>query len=467
MDEQIKTLQEVLRINSEGAEAVTAPDGQVYPFGEGVQEAFEYTLKKAEELGFEATNIDNYGGHIDFGEGDETIGIIGHLDVVPAGDGWSFDPYSGAVEDGYIYGRGTTDDKGPIVAVLYAMKALKECGFVPSRKIRVILGLDEETNWNGLKYYLEKVELPDFGFTPDGEFPVVNGEKGITNWDFKFKFNKAGDTQIVDFAGGSAPNMVPEKAHVVLKCKDADAAEALCAKANEFVGKSAGKFEAEVEGDKVTVRAEGKAAHGANPHLGINAISMIMEFLGAIELDDSETAASVKFYNDHLGFDVNGERMNIAFEDEMSGKLSLNVGVASVEDDFIKLVLNVRFPVSNSIEEVEAGIAKAIEGSSVVAEKLGVQEPIFMDVDTPMVEAMMKAYVDNTGDKESKPMVIGGGTYARSFKNMLAFGAYFAEDPDLMHQRDEKLALERFDTMTRIYADAIYTLASPEFKLKW
>ena len=150
---QIQTLQDLVSIKSVQSNPVATKDGEVYPFGKGVQDAFAYTLNKGKVLGFEIKNVDHYGGHIDYGVGDEIVGILGHLDVVPEGDGWSFDPYSGAVSDGYIYGRGTLDDKGPVIAVLFAMKALKDAGYVPSKKVRLILGLDEETSWNGMAYY--------------------------------------------------------------------------------------------------------------------------------------------------------------------------------------------------------------------------------------------------------------------------------------------------------------------------
>ena len=184
--EMIKSLSNLLSIPSVSGEAEPG-----MPFGRNVQLAYDYMMQLGKKEGFALYNADNYGGHIDF-EGKDTgiVGIVGHLDVVPEGDGWKHDPYGGEVEDGIIYGRGTIDNKGPVIASFYAMKALKECGFEPEKTIRLILGLDEETNWNGMEYYLNDVgEIPDFGFTPDADFPAIHGEKGIMVFDIVKKFN--------------------------------------------------------------------------------------------------------------------------------------------------------------------------------------------------------------------------------------------------------------------------------------
>lgn len=179
-EDMIFALQKVVRINSEEGESFTCGDGSVYPFGQGVQEALETVLEMGKDMGFSVKNVDNYGGHIDFeGKSDKIMAILGHLDVVPAGSGWSFEPYSGEIADGKLYGRGTTDDKGPVISCLYAMKSLKDAGYQPQATIRLILGLDEETHWKGIEYYFSKEKLPDWGFTPDAEFPLINGEKGI------------------------------------------------------------------------------------------------------------------------------------------------------------------------------------------------------------------------------------------------------------------------------------------------
>ena len=478
MAEEIEFLQKLIRCNSEERPEEVGPDGEVYPFGSGVQEALVTMLEEGEKMGFIPYNASNYGGHIDFPakediENPKTMGILGHLDVVPAGEGWSFDPYSGEVSEGYIYGRGTTDDKGPVVAAFFAMKALKEAGYEPSAKIRLILGCDEETNWHGMEKYLEEVGPADYGFTPDADFPVINGEKGIANFDF---IRKVSDRQVKGLSlraleGGSAKNMVPEKARALLNSTEKGAYEKIKEKFEDFaathlvINGIEPKFSSKLVGKSMEVAVEGKSAHGAHPHLGLNAISVLMEFLGELNFANEEINDTIDFYNKHIGYDIYGERIGAQLEDEKSGKLTFNVGVLSFEKKAITFSVNVRYPVTYSDEDFYHNMAEIASKFDIGIMRSKVQEPIYFEVDSPIIKTFMEIYRENTGDMESEPVTIGGGTYARSMKNCVAFGAQFPGDPDLMHQRDERLALERLDTMTKIYADAIYQLTQPDFEI--
>ena len=226
-DEAIQTLKSLISIKSVAgsAEQEKTSDGvKVYPFGKGVQEVFELALEKGGELGFETCNVDDRGGHIEWkGEqADETMGMLAHLDVVPEGEGWEHGPFSGDIEDGYIWGRGSMDDKGPLVAVLYAMKSLKDAGYEPAKNIRLIIGLDEETNWEGMDYYFSHMPKPDYGFSPDADFPVLNGEKGIMSFKIaaKIKRDTVKGLELRKLSGGTAVNMVPASARAVVNDQD-------------------------------------------------------------------------------------------------------------------------------------------------------------------------------------------------------------------------------------------------------
>lgn len=466
-DLQIKTLQELVSIKSVRDKRVYTRDGQMYPFGEGVQRAFEYILGKAEEMGFDTMNVDNYGGHIDFGYGEEIVGIIGHLDVVPEGENWGFDPYSGAVSNGYIYGRGTTDDKGPVVAALFAMKALKDAGFTPARKIRLILGLDEETEWEGIEYYFSRVRRPDFGFTPDAEFPAINGEKGMANFSIIRKLEKTQNKglELSRLSGGTAVNMVPETARAVVRSDDRDRYALIRAQAEQFREETGYGLNVKGVGKSLEITARGKAAHGATPEEGVNAISVLMAFLSKLNFANDDVNSVIDFYNEHIGFSCNGEGLNLDFQDEPSGKLTLNAGVIEFDKQAVRLKLNVRYPVTFSVDQIYDRVMPAIDKYGMGLVKEMHKKPIYMEKDSPMIKALMESYIKYTGDTESQPMVIGGGTYAKSSENIIGFGALFPGDEDLMHQRDERLSLERFILATRIYAEAIYRLGQPEFKL--
>lgn len=148
------------------------------PFGKGVQAALLKALAISEELGFSTTNLDNYIGYAQYGSGEDYVCAIGHVDVVPVGEGWKQPPFSAYMEDGTIYGRGVLDNKGPILACLYGLAALKRSDIPLKRPIRIIFGCDEESGFEDLAYYLKKEKAPVYGFTPDCKYPVVYSERG-------------------------------------------------------------------------------------------------------------------------------------------------------------------------------------------------------------------------------------------------------------------------------------------------
>ncbi len=467
-EEMIASLQTLLQCQSEQGSPIKTPEGEVYPFGEGVQEAFASFLALAESMGFATYNADNYGGHVDFpGTGDKVFGILGHLDVVPAGGGWDFDPYGGNVAEGKLYGRGTTDDKGPLVSCLYAMKALKEAGFQPKATIRLILGLDEENAWKGMDYYFSKVRKPDFGFTPDADFPVINGEKGILVFELARKFanSQMKGLKLRSITGGAAANSVADSCRAVIRNQKDEAAP--YAKVREEVAafreKTGYKIHARGMGKSLEITAEGISAHGAKPETGLNAISIMMAFLGRLNFVDEDHNDFIDFYNKYIGFCLDGEKLGINFEDEASGKLVFNVGMAEMNEKAASLTINVRYPVSMTGEAVYDGMAETLEKYNFGVLKLKDQAPVYKDPDDPLIRTLVEIYRKHTGDTESLPMVIGGGTYARAAENIIAYGAQFPGDEDLMHQRNECLSIERLMQMTKIYAEAIYKLTSEDY----
>lgn len=462
-EEQIEFLRDLVSIQSKAADPVRTKDGELFPFGKGVQDAFAYMLQKAEALGFQTEDVEHYGGHIDFGSGERIVGVLGHLDVVPEGEGWSHDPYGGVISDGYLYGRGTLDDKGPMAAVLFAMKALKDAGYTPAKKIRLILGLDEETGWQGMKKYFEMMPLPDYGFTPDAEFPALNGEKGLMTFELAKKLPKlqSAGLELRSLTGGSAANMVAEKARAVISSQGGyDAIRQL---ASEYRQETGYKLSVKGVGKSLELSTEGKAAHGATPEAGLNAISILMDFLGRLNFGNDEVNGFIDFYNRHIGFDLYGERLGCAFEDAPSGKLTLNVGIIAYDRQSVSLTVNIRYPVTFTDEQVYNGIMPLINKYDMGVIKEEVKAPIYMEPDSPLIETLMEVYRENTGDTETKPLVIGGATYARAAENIVAFGALFPGDADLMHQKDERISIDRLMQMTRIYADALYKLTQPDF----
>lgn len=436
------------------------------PFGKEVDEAYRWMLAKAEEDGFDTFDAKGYGGHIDYdGTEDGVVGVVGHLDVVPEGDGWDFEPFGGEVIDGYVCGRGTMDDKGPVMASYYAMKVLKECGFEPARTVRLILGLDEETNWEGMDYYLEHVgDYPDAGFTPDGDFPVIRAEMGILIFEIikKLPASRGKGIELGSIKGGNAANAVPDFAKAVITDTTGggyDIFKEMVANCREERG---WKINCRGIGKGFEISVTGKSAHGAKPWQGENAISILMDFLSGVNFLNDGASDFVDFYNKCIGYDLHGENIGCGFEDVDSGKLVFNVGKIDVDRNAARLTINVRYPVTMSQEDVYAGIMSVLDEYNIGIVKDREQAPINLDADTDLVRTLMDVYRKHTGDESSKPMVIGGGTYARAMDNIVAFGARFPGEPELGHQKNEKISIDNLMKLTRIYAEAIYELSRAE-----
>lgn len=460
--QMLKMLEELIAIDSR---QMDPEEGK--PFGPGVQEVYEYIQKKAAEDGFSFVNADNYGGHLEWTcdkDADaETMGMLVHLDIVPAGDGWSSDPFKMEIRDGKIYGRGSVDDKGPAVSAYFAMKAIHDLGIKLDKNVRIIIGLDEETNWKGMDYYLSKVEGPDFGFVPDAEFPVINGEKGIIAFSMAKKFpgNQGEGLELRSFTGGNAVNMVPDGARMVVMSNDTAVYEQLKEKAAKMTAEGK-KVTAKGLGKTLEIVAEGVSAHGARPELGVNAISIMMEFASDLTFNNEGVNEFIRFYNEYLSYDPTGEKIGVCVEDEKSGHTNFNVGVIEMDDKSVDLQINVRIPVTYDDEYIYNAMMPTLEKYNIGIVKGKSQKAIYFEKDDPMVSKLMDVYRRITGDAGAEPEVIGGGTYARACKNFVAFGPVFPGEDDMCHRADEFISEESFYKAAEIYGEAIYELCKAE-----
>ncbi|MDR3072954.1 MAG: dipeptidase PepV [Clostridiales Family XIII bacterium] len=441
------------------------------PFGEGVDACYRYMLERAKADGFEVFDADGWGGHaqwrgLQFDENgtptaaSETLGIPVHLDVVPEGDGWSHPPYAAEMQDGRIYGRGASDNKGAVAAVYYALLALKESGFVPSKNIRLIFGLDEETGWSGMKKYFEKAPAPDFGFVPDAEFPAIHGEKGIMDFQIAKKLTSSREKGLVltNLTGGNASNMVPDAATAILTNEKSSGFESVKATLTEYRMKTGYNIRGRGIGKAFKIEATGVSAHGSRPENGKNAISILMALLGEIGIANESVREFIDFYNDYVGFENDGKALGIQFSDEPSGPLTLNCGLVEMDKEAAILTFNVRHPVTMKEDVVYEALLPLIHKLDVGLVKLDYKAPIYVPASDPFIQTLMRVYRNITKDEESKPIVIGGGTYARAIPNAVAFGPMFPNEPDCMHQADEYVDLNHIRKAMHIYADAIYEL---------
>lgn len=417
MNEMIEALQKLVSFHS-----IAKEEGPEYPYGKEVHRAKEYVLNLAKSFGMRVTDVPGKYAYIEIGEGPRLIGILSHLDVVPAGDGWTQDPFGGEIVDGKIYGRGTTDDKGPTIAVLYAMKALKEKTTLPAR-IRLILGQTEENGeWRDIEAYTEAEEIPECGFTPDGDFPAIQNELGAMVFQVEMPRAESG---FREGEGGTAPNMVP--AHARVK--------------TEF-----GSYE-----------ASGKACHGCAPWLGVNGISALMEKVHRAEPENR----FAEMYADLIGKTIYGEKLGIAAEDE-SGKLTLNAGLLEVGADKVTLMVDIRYPAKKNPDEISGSLVRQFSSYGASCECVYQVRPLYTSSGSPVLNALLSAYREVTGD-ESRPISIGGGTYAKAMPNMVAFGPNFPGHENREHMEDEYILVDDFLKLEEIYERAlVYLLDSSD-----
>ncbi|MBR1758786.1 MAG: Sapep family Mn(2+)-dependent dipeptidase [Lachnospiraceae bacterium] len=403
------------------------PANETAPYGEEVHKALLYMLDLCKKFGFRTKNCDNKIGYAEIGEGEEMIGILAHLDVVPAGDGWMYPAYDATDTGERIYGRGVCDDKGPAIASVYAMKDLLDSGVELKRRIRIIFGQTEENgDWTDMEYYKETEELPTFGFTPDGNFPAIYGEKGIFHAVVSMNKNESG---LVCAEGGAAVNVVPDYAKAVV-VKD---------------------------GQEVTYEATGKSAHGSTPEEGVNAIANLMKKMA----DDGVKSKFVDFFNTCIGFDVNGGKAGVGFSDEQSGLLTLNAGVITTTEDAITQTLDIRHPVTISSDQVYEGLMKAMGSFGIAISDIATQKAVYMDKNGELITTLVNVYREETGDM-TEPMVIGGGTYAKAMDHIVVFGPMISGREATEHQRNEYLLKEDFLLLRKIYGKALYKLAAED-----
>lgn len=455
-DEIVESVQRIVRIKSVEGEAK-----ENMPFGEGVNQCLETTLEIADSLGLKTKNVDGYAGHVEIGEGEEILGLLCHLDVVPEGSNWTFPPYAAEIHDGKIYGRGTIDNKGPAIAALYALKAVQDSGVKLNKKVRLILGTDEESGWGCIKYYLKNEETPALAFSPDAEFPVIHGEKGILTFTLKKDLAKLQGKKIdsIQIEGGNAANMVPDYCQAIIRT---DFPEIFSDALEEYRQNNPDvKIEMENEDGQLIIKSYGVSAHGSLPEDGLNAISQLMVFLAELDIYSDELQEILTFYKNKIGMEYNGESLGCRLEDEVSGTLTFNVGMISLKDQQLSMIINIRYPVTYELSEVSQLIKKGITGMDFVYEELSHQPPLYVEKDHPLVQRLMKVYQKYTGDNR-EPITIGGGTYARALDNAVAFGPLFPGQEELAHQKDEYIGIDELILNTKIYAAAIIELAKAE-----
>ena len=408
------------------------------PFGQAIQDVLEKTLEICQGLGFK-TYLDpkGYYGYAEIGQGKELLAVLCHLDVVPSGDeaDWKTPPFEAIVKDGYIFGRGVQDDKGPSMAALYAVKALLDSGVVFQKKVRFIFGTDEETLWRCMGRYNELEETATLGFAPDSSFPLTYAEKGL----LQVKLHGPG-SDFLQLEAGEAFNVVPAKASYQGAFLE-----------KVIAGLRAAGFDYEETADEVTVL--GVPKHAKDAAQGINAIVRLAKVLQLLA-----PHPALSFIADAVGEDATGSRLFGSILDEPSGSLSFNIAGLTITPERSEIRIDLRIPVLADKEDLVRGLSKKAADYQLTYEEFDYLAPLYVPKNSELVSTLMGIYQEKTGDN-SPAMSSGGATFARTMPNCVAFGALFPGAEQTEHQANERAKLDDLYKAMDIYAETIRRLA--------
>lgn len=442
-EEIIKDIAELVKIKS------YSDDDNEYCSDES-KRALNWILSRAEEMGFSTVNVDNIAGHVEYGSGNNYAAVLTHVDIVPPGLGWDTDPFVLTEKDGKLFARGVADDKGAAVIALYCLKALKDNNIEGNRQIRAIFGAMEETGQDDMKKYFSKQSFPEMAFTPDSEYGVCNREKGILHIELSQK--KLDGKTLTDFHAGSAINAVPDKAYVILNCAENDDHQL-----QRLADAKQGNYDFKYTTDGMMIVSTGKAAHAANPELGFNAATHLIRLLAA-NFGHKALGGLCAFIDATIGLEIHGASMGIKKNDELSGKLTLNVGKIDISSNESKAYLDIRYPVTSNGQAIFEIIRKRAEKEGITAKIVSHQEPLFIKEDMPLISILKESYKEITGE-EANLYYTGGGTYARSLNNRgVAFGPIFQGEEPRLHNSNENVDVEKLMLHAQICLESMYRM---------
>ncbi len=437
-DDILRDLDEILKIRSVASKSQ-----------DDASEALKFILRRAEEMGLATENVENAAGHAEYGEGEELAAVLSHVDVVPAGDGWSVEPFALTRKNGRLYGRGVADDKGPAIVALYCLKALKDSGVPFKRRMRVIFGASEEVGMTDMEKYFAKQPLPDMAFTPDLEYGICNVEKGILQIEVYSTENDA--KTLTAMCGGNAINAVASKAYALIDCSESEDHQL-----RRFADAKPGDYEFDYTIDGMKIVSRGKPAHGSTPELGFNAITNLIRLLAA-NFGETVLGSLCAFLDDAIGLETDGLSLGIKCSDEQSGDLTVNVGTIDIGETYMKATLDIRYPVTADSDDIIYNIRQraAYDGLKI---KIKTNEPpLYVPETAPIIAVLKEAYRNIMGE-DANVFSTGGGTYARTLHNRgVAFGAIMGEECNI-HAVDESIDEEKFFLHAQICLEAMYKL---------
>ncbi len=438
IDNMLDDLKGIMQIDSVCTEPIPG-----MPYGEGSAVALDYIKKLSEKFGLKTRNFQNYVVTADYGESekDVALGILAHVDVVPAGEGWTYEPFDLTINDGRVYGRGAIDDKGPAVAALYAVKALSDLGIELKKNVRFIFGGGEEIGCNDIEYYQEQEALPEMLLTPDGEFPIVNAEKGIVQIFFKKKIES---DKLINITCSGAVNAIPAKAVATVK---GFAIDHILSAIENMPYRT--EFSLEQNEGNVVITSAGKSAHGSKPQNGMNALTALLRLLSELDIEEATKLCTVFSYEEY-----NGKSFGVNFADDVSGEVSLALTVCNTNDGTLEFGLDSRFPVSKKASDIALPIVSKLSELGYEITKQNEMEAHYVDENSEFISSVKKAYEDIVGEK-AFCICESGATYVHNTPTGIAFGAEMLGEDNGMHCADESIAIDRLVLLARVYAQAI------------
>ena len=416
--------------------------------------ALDFILKRAEAFGLTAERVTAKSAHVDLGKGGRLCGVLSHLDVVPAGNSWTVEPYALTERGGRLYGRGVADDKGAALVNLYCLRALKEMGIEGRNTLRAIYGTAEETGMSDMDGYFAQRRLPDLAFTPDSEYGVCYAEKGILQLEVSTPTNEA--KVLSQFHAGKAINAVPDLAYVMLDSSGYD--EQLLMR---LADASEGNFEFNYTIDGLMIVSRGKAAHACEPQKGFNAAAALIDLI-THAYDVYEIGALSSFIDYAINCETNGRSLGLKMSDAVSGALTVNLGNVHIEGTEARAQFDIRYPVTVNGDYVLRQFRSVAENNHLTVRVLHHDRPLYVEKDSELVRLLADAYRTVTG--EDAPLyTTGGGTYARKLGGKgVAFGPNFRDDDIRMHNADESVDKENFLRHMQICFEALYRLYTLE-----
>ncbi|MBE6793832.1 MAG: M20 family metallopeptidase [Ruminococcaceae bacterium] len=438
-EELLSDLRELIKIESVSSQH---PDKCV--------EALQWMLKKAEDFGLIAKNIDNKAGHAQLGEGGKLCATLTHLDVVPASSNWDTDPFDLTLKDGRLLGRGVADDKGSALITLYCLRILKECGIEGKNTLRAIFGTDEEVGMTDVAAYFAKEDMPDMSFTPDAEYGICRAEKGILQ--LELTCNRGNAAVLTELKGGTVVNAVADSAYAVINCSENDDHQLM-----RLADAKNSEFDFMYTPDGMLIKCSGKAAHACEADKGNNAILQLIDLL-ASNFSLSALGNLCSFISTRLRLETDGTSLGMKMRDSQSGALTVCTSTIDINETTERATLDIRYPVTFGGKELIKRVKKAADVENIEVNVLSHAKPLYLDDTKPVIGILKDAYSEIMGE-QPEMYATGGGTYARKLGgNGVAFGPVFSGDPSNLHTDNEGLDEENFMNHAEICLEAMYRM---------